>query len=74
MKAEFINPFLNAIANILVTMATLPVAAGKAHVTRSNLSHADITGFVHMKSPQTQGTLVISFPRDVGNPPIFHCT
>ncbi len=65
VKAEFINPFLSAIANILVTMATLPVTAGKAHITRSDLSQADITGMVHMKSPQTQGTLIISFSRDV---------
>lgn len=65
MKAEFINPFLSAIANILVTMATLPVTAGKARITRSNLSQADVTGIIHMKSPQTEGTLVISFPRDV---------
>jgi chemotaxis protein CheX len=65
VKAEFINPFLSAITNILVTMATLPVTAGKAHITRSDMSHADITGMMHMKSPQTEGTLAISFPREV---------
>lgn len=65
VKAEFINPFLSAIVNILATMATMSITAGKAHVTCSDVSQADITGIINMKSPQTQGTLIVSFPCDV---------
>jgi chemotaxis protein CheX len=65
MNVEFINPFLASITNILATMATLPVVRGKAQVTRSDTPPADVTGVINMRSAQTSGTLIISFPQTV---------
>lgn len=65
MNVEFINPFLASIANVLATMATLPVTRERAQVARSATPPADVTGVVNMQSVRTRGTLAVSFPKAV---------
>ncbi len=61
MKAEFINPFLSSMSNVLATMAMLQINAGKASVKQDAIPAGDITGVIAMRSPQTNGTLAVSF-------------
>ncbi len=65
MNVEFINPFLHSITNILNTMATLNVEHGSISLKNHNTPLGDVTGIICMSSPQTQGTLAISFSAPV---------
>ncbi len=61
MNVEFINPFLHSITNVLTTMATLDIEHGSMSLKNENVPPGDVTGIIAMSSPQTQGTLAISF-------------
>lgn len=65
MKAEFINPFLSSMSNVLATMAMLQINAGKASMKQDAIPNGDVTGVIAMRSPQTVGTLAVSFPAPV---------
>lgn len=65
MNVEFINPFLNSISNVLATMATLEIKPGSLTLKSDNIPHGDVTGIITMTSPQTKGTLAISFSSEV---------
>ena len=61
MNVEFINPFLSAISNVLVTMAMIEPKSGRPAIQCDHLPPAEITGVIEMNSPQTSGVLAISF-------------
>lgn len=65
MNVDFINPFLSSMSNVLATMATLEITAGKVALKNDDLPPGDVTGIIAMSSPQTLGTLAISFPKPV---------
>lgn len=61
MKAEFINPFLESIINVLDTMANVKASAGKPQRKEEDIAHGDVTGVVGMASEQVKGSLAITF-------------
>jgi len=65
MNTELVDPFLNSISNVLSTMAMLELNAGTATIKKTDYPEGDITGVIAMNSPQTNGTLAISFSKEV---------
>lgn len=65
MKADFINPFLESMTNVLSTMAMLEVKAGKPLVKKDETARGDVTGLIGMTSPQAKGSLAITFTSQV---------
>ena len=65
MNADFINPFLSSLSNVLATMAMLEVNSGQPSIKKTEAPAGDITGMITMDSPQTSGSLAISFSEAV---------
>lgn len=61
MKAEFINPFLESIVNVLETMAMVKVTAGKPQLKTDDAAAGDVTGLIGMASHEIKGSLAITF-------------
>ncbi len=61
MKAEFINPFLNATKNVIETMAQTPVQAQKPKLKDGATTYGEVTGIIGMASESVSGTMVVSF-------------
>ncbi|MEJ2554334.1 MAG: chemotaxis protein CheX [Gammaproteobacteria bacterium] len=61
MKAEFINPFLESIINVLDTMANVKASAGKPQRKEEDIARGDVTGVIGMASEQVNGSLAITF-------------
>jgi chemotaxis protein CheX len=68
MKVEFVQPFLDAMRNVLSTMAQLEAIPNKPFLKTSDKAMGDVTGMVGMTSQRTKGSLAISFTA----PAIFH--
>jgi chemotaxis protein CheX len=65
MKAEFINPFIESMQNVLSTMAMMEAQPGKPALKEDDVARGDVTGLIGMTSPQTKGSLSISFSESV---------
>jgi chemotaxis protein CheX len=61
MRAELINPFLNATINVLRTMCQTVPTPGAPILKPSNQTWGAVTGIISMTSPTINGSLVISF-------------
>lgn len=61
MKAEFVNPFLTSLVNVLKTMATMDVHPEKPHLKKSEIAKGDVSGLIGMVGPQTKGSFSITF-------------
>ena len=61
MKAEWINPFLNATKNVIETMAQTKVKAGKPHVKEDKVAYGEVTGVIGMSSDTISGSMIVSF-------------
>lgn len=61
MNAEFINPFVNALRNVLSTMAQTELTPGKPQKKTDTKAHGDVSGIIGMVGPQIKGSLSISF-------------
>ena len=61
MKVEFINPFLSSLLNVMSTMAKLELKAEKPKLKKDNVAHGDVSGLIGMVSPETKGSLSITF-------------
>lgn len=60
MKAEFLNPFLQATVNVLSTMAMLSPKPGKPQIKESDVAVGDITGIIGLTG-HSEGSLAVSF-------------
>lgn len=65
MKAEFVNPFLNAILGVLSTMAQIEAKPGKPYVKTERASMGDVSGLIGLAGNQMKGSLAISFTEPV---------
>jgi chemotaxis protein CheX len=65
MKAEFVNPFLEALLNVLRTMAKMEAKPGTPKLKKDNIANGDVTGLIGMTSDQVKGTLAITFTEKV---------
>ncbi len=63
MKAEFINPFLEATISVLKTMAFLDAVPGKAHIKKGISSTGDVSGIVGLTG-EAEGSLCITFSKE----------
>ncbi len=65
MNVEFINPFLQAIIDVLKTMARFEVKAGQPFIKTHEVASGDVSGIIGMASPQAKGTLAVTFSESV---------
>ncbi|MFK7161055.1 chemotaxis protein CheX [Marinospirillum sp. MEB164] len=65
MRADFINPFLHAMLNVLRTMCQMQPQVGKPLLKEDDFARGVVTGFVDMMGESTTGSLAISFPAAV---------
>lgn len=65
MKAQWINPFLDATLNVLSTMAQTSATAGKPHLKNDSKTFGEITGIIGMSGSNVAGNLIISFDQKV---------
>ena len=63
MKAEFINPFLEASVNVLSMMAMLTPKPKKVEKKENQVSKGDITGIIGMTGV-VEGSLAVSFSEE----------
>ena len=61
MNAEFINPFINALINVMATMAQTELTPGKPQKKNDDKASGDISGLIGMVGENIQGSLSISF-------------
>ena len=61
MKAEFINPFLHSIVEVLSTMAQMEVRPGKPRLKQGEVSSGDVSGLIGLTGSRAKGSLAISF-------------
>ena len=61
MKAEYVNPFLNATKNVIETMASTSVTAGKPEIKHGNKTWGVVTGVIGLTCDQLKGNMVVSF-------------
>ncbi len=61
MKAEFINPFLESLVNVLSTMAMTEASPGKPSLKKEQKAMGDVTGLIGMASDRAKGSLAITF-------------
>lgn len=65
MRAEFINPFLDAILDVLSTMAQIQATPGKPSLKKERASKGDVSGLIGLTGNQMKGSLAISFTEPV---------
>ncbi len=63
MKAEFINPFLEATVSVLKTMAFVEPIPGKPYIKTGAGATGDVSGIVGITG-DAEGSLCITFTRD----------
>ncbi|MGS2721996.1 chemotaxis protein CheX [Paraglaciecola aestuariivivens] len=61
MNAEFINPFIAALINVLQTMAQTELVPGKPKKKNDDQAMGDISGLIGMVGDNIQGSMSISF-------------
>lgn len=61
MKAEFINPFLQATKNVLETMCQTQVQAKQPSLKADKKTYGDVTGIIGMASDDVAGCMILSF-------------
>ncbi|MFT5692015.1 MAG: chemotaxis protein CheX [Oceanicoccus sp.] len=65
MNVEFINPFIEAMAEVLLTMAQTECKPGKATVKKDTVSYGDVSGIIGMSGEKMKGSFAISFSKEV---------
>ncbi len=65
MKVEIINPFLEAVSNVLGTMAMLQSQPGKPSLKKDATAQGDVSGIIGMSGKNVAGSMAISFPKQV---------
>lgn len=61
MNAEFINPFIAALLNVMQTMAQTELVPGKPKKKSDDKAGGDISGLIGMVGENIQGSMSISF-------------
>lgn len=63
MKAEFINPFLEATISVLKTMASVDPIPGKPYVKKESSAIGDVSGIVGITG-EVEGSLCLTFSKE----------
>lgn len=65
MRAEFVNPFLLSMLNVMGTMANLELSPGKPQRKTDERALGDVSGLIGMVAAQTRGSLSVSFQKEL---------
>tara|TARA_R110000744_G_scaffold69494_8_gene141023 strand:- start:14272 stop:14745 length:474 start_codon:yes stop_codon:yes gene_type:complete len=65
MNAEFINPFIAALRNVLSTMAQLELVPGKPQKKTDSAAKGDVSGLIGMVGDDVKGSLSITFETSI---------
>ncbi|MGL4476221.1 MAG: chemotaxis protein CheX [Shewanella sp.] len=63
MEVKYINPFLESFLNVISTMATIELSAGRPRIKQDEIALGDVSGLIGMISPQVKGSLSITFEK-----------
>ncbi|CED56718.1 chemotaxis protein CheX [Aliivibrio wodanis] len=63
MKAEFINPFLSALINVLSTMSSIQLTPQKPMLKKGGFAKGDVSGLIGMTTPDLKGSLSVTFEK-----------
>lgn len=61
MNAEFINPFIQSLLNVLKTMAQTELQVGKPQKKTDTLARGDVSGLIGMVGGDIKGSMSITF-------------
>ena len=61
MNADFVNPFISGLLNVLETMAQTTLTPGKPQRKQSDIARGDVSGLIGMVGPEVRGSLSITF-------------
>ncbi|KAB2823833.1 chemotaxis protein CheX [Aliivibrio finisterrensis] len=61
MRAEFVNPFLASLMNVLKTMASMDLKPQKPRIKKDEIARGDVSGLIGMVAPQSKGSMSITF-------------
>lgn len=61
MNADFINPFLTSVQNVLSMMAQIELKPGKPQIKKDDIARGDVSGLIGMVGAQTKGSFSITF-------------
>lgn len=61
MKADFVNPFIAGLLNVMSTMAQTTLTPGKPQRKQSDMAKGDVSGLIGMVGPEVRGSMSISF-------------
>lgn len=61
MRAEFVNPFLASLLNVLKTMASLDLKPQKPRIKKDEVARGDVSGLIGMVGGQSKGSMSITF-------------
>jgi len=65
MKAEFINPFLSSLVEVLKTMAQIDLEPGEPDKKTEDIASGDVSGVIGMVGPQIKGSLAITVEKSL---------
>jgi len=65
MNAEFINPFIASLLNVMQTMAQTNLTPGKPKKKVQDRVTGDVSGLIGMVGEEIQGSLSITFEEDL---------
>lgn len=63
MEAKYINPVLEAMMNVLKTMAKVEPKQGKLALKDGNKAYGDVTGVMTMVSDKIKGSIALTFTK-----------
>lgn len=63
MKAEYINPFINSVLNVIQTMASVMATPEAPRLKRDRATFGDVTGVIGLAGNGVSGNLVVSFTK-----------
>ncbi|PMH42358.1 chemotaxis protein CheX [Vibrio sp. 10N.286.49.B3] len=61
MRAEFVNPFLASLLNVIKTMAELELKPQKPRIKKDEIARGDVSGLIGMIGTDSRGSMSITF-------------
>lgn len=65
MNADFVNPFINGLLNVMETMAQTKLTPGKPKRKQSDIAKGDVSGLIGMVGPNVKGSMSITFDENL---------
>lgn len=65
MRAEFVNPFLTSLINVLDTMAHLKLTPKKPRLKKDGTAKGDVSGLIGLIGPKTKGSFSVTFEEEL---------